>query len=148
MSLEELRELARGIHPAVLEHGLAAALKALATRCAIPTAVSYEAPDRLPEPVELAGYFVVCEALANVDKYARASTAKVRVWRNGRGAVIEIADDGVGGADDARGSGLRGLADRVEALDGRLQVVSPPGKGTIVTAELPCESRSPTLSRS
>jgi len=137
-SLEELRELARGIHPAVLEHGLAAALNALATRSTVPTTVSYEASGRLPDPVELAAYFVTSEALANVTKYARASTATVRVRRNGRGAVIEIADDGVGGADDARGSGLRGLADRVGALDGTLGVVSPRGAGTIVRAEMPC----------
>jgi signal transduction histidine kinase len=101
--------------------------------------VRYDVPDRLPEAVELAAYFVASEALANVAKYAHANHATVRAWRDGRTAVIEVADDGVGGADDARGSGLRGLADRVEALDGRLLVVSPAGAGTVVTAELPCE---------
>jgi signal transduction histidine kinase len=139
-SLAELRELARGIHPAVLEHGLAPALDALATRSTIPTTVSCEAVARLPEPVELAAYFVASEALANVAKYAQATHATVRVWRAGALANIEIADDGVGGADDSRGTGLRGLADRVEALDGRLRVTSPPGRGTVVSAELPCGS--------
>jgi signal transduction histidine kinase len=139
-SLDELRELARGLHPAVLEHGLGPALDALATRSAVATSVSYDAPGRLPEPVELAAYFVACEALTNTAKYAGATAATVRVWRDGRNACIEVSDDGVGGADDALGSGLRGLADRVEALDGRLRVVSPTGVGTIVTAELPCAS--------
>ncbi len=138
-SLEELRELARGIHPAVLNHGLAAALDSLAARSTVPTTVSYDADGRLPEPVELAAYFVASEALANVAKYAHATAATVRVSRTHSGAVIEIADDGVGGADEAGGSGLRGLADRVAALDGRLRVVSPAGAGTTVTAELPCE---------
>ena len=139
-SLAELRELARGIHPAVLEHGLASALGALATRSPVTTTVAYDAQGRLPEPVELAAYFVAAEALANVGKYANATRATVRVWRTAHHAHIEIADDGVGGADDTRGSGLRGLADRVEALDGRLRVTSPPGGGTTVSAELPCGS--------
>jgi signal transduction histidine kinase len=138
-SLAELRELARGIHPAVLNHGLAAALDSLAARSPVPTTVAYETDDALAEPVELAAYFVASEALTNVAKYAQATTASVRVSRQGRNAVIEIADNGVGGADSAGGSGLRGLADRVEALDGRLSVISPPGAGTTVTAELPCE---------
>jgi signal transduction histidine kinase len=85
-------------------------------------------------------YFVASEALTNVAKYARATSVSVRVARSGRGAVVEIADDGVGGADATGGSGLRGLADRIEALDGRLEVVSPPGAGTVVVAELPCAS--------
>ena len=118
---------------AVLEHGLHAALNALATRSAIPATVAYDdAADKLPEAVELAGYFVACEALTNVAKYAGATQAEIRVSRDGPVAVVEVADDGVGGADDARGSGLRGLADRVEALDGRLRVVSPVGAGTVV----------------
>jgi signal transduction histidine kinase len=133
-SLQELRELARGLHPAVLEHGLAAALHALAARSPVPTTVTYEAPAELPETVALAAYFVASEALANVAKYAQATVATVRV---SGAVVIEIADDGVGGADDALGSGLRGLADRVDALDGRLRVASPAGVGTTVTAELP-----------
>jgi signal transduction histidine kinase len=139
-SLAELRELARGIHPAVLDHGLAAALESLAARSPVPATVTYEANGPLPEPVELAAYFVASEALANVAKYAQATTASVRVSRQGRNVVIEIADDGVGGADESRGSGLRGLADRAEALDGRLTVVSAPGAGTTVVAELPCGS--------
>jgi signal transduction histidine kinase len=139
-SLEELRELARGIHPAVLNHGLAAALDSLAARCPVPTTVTYEGDGALSEPVELAAYFVASEALTNVAKYAQATSVRVRFSHTGRRAVIEVADDGVGGADEAGGSGLRGLADRVEALDGRLRVVSPPGAGTIVSAELPCES--------
>jgi signal transduction histidine kinase len=140
MSLAELRELARGIHPAVLNHGLEPALQSLAGQATVPTEVAYAAEGTLPEPVELAAYFVTSEALANVGKYARASHARVRVQREDGALVVEIADDGVGGADAARGSGLRGLADRVEALDGRLQVESPPGAGTVVRAELPCAS--------
>jgi signal transduction histidine kinase len=139
-SLDELRELARGLHPAVLEHGLAAALQGLASRAPIITTVAYEPRGRLPEPVELAAYFVASEALTNVAKYAQATHANVRVWQHDERASIEIADDGVGGADDTRGSGLRGLADRVEALDGRLRVTSPAGHGTTVVAELPCAS--------
>ena len=137
-SLSELRELARGMHPAVLEHGLAAALAALANRSTVATTVSCEVRERLPDPVELTAYFVASEALANVAKYSGASHASVRLWRAGALAKIQIADDGVGGANDARGSGLRGLADRVEALDGRLEVTSPAGAGTTITAELPC----------
>src|SRR4051794_6886360 len=140
LSLEELRELARGIHPAVLNHGLKAALVSLASRASVPTAVSFQSPERLPEQVELAAYFVACEALANVAKYAHASTASVRVSRRNGVAAIEIADDGVGGADETAGTGLQGLADRVAALDGTLRVLSPPGAGTVVTAELPCRS--------
>ena len=140
LSLGELRELARGLHPAVLEHGLAPALESLALRSTVSTTVSYEPTERLPEPVELAAYFVASEALANVAKYAEATSVTMRVWRANGVASIEVADDGVGGADDAAGSGLRGLADRVEALQGRLRVVSPPGAGTTVTAELPCGS--------
>ena len=102
--------------------------------------MSYDVDVRIPQPVQLAAYFVAAEALTNVAKYADASEATVRVWRDNGSALIEIADDGVGGADDARGSGLRGLSDRVEALEGSLRVVSPPGAGTVVTATLPCES--------
>jgi signal transduction histidine kinase len=139
-SLAELRELARGIHPAVLEHGLGAALESLASRSAVATTLSFEPGERLPERVELAAYFVASEALANVAKYAQAGHATIRVWRTGTGATIEIADDGIGGADGARGSGLRGLVDRVEALDGELLLSSPPGAGTTITASLPCAS--------
>jgi signal transduction histidine kinase len=139
-SLSELRELARGLHPAALEHGLAAALDSLATRSAVPTTVAFEPSGRLPERVEFAAYFVASEALTNIAKYSGATAATMRVWADGPLATIQIADDGVGGADEARGSGLRGLADRVEALDGSLRVSSPPGAGTTITAEIPCAS--------
>jgi signal transduction histidine kinase len=139
-SLEELRELARGIHPAVLNHGLKAALESLASRSPVPATVSCPGAERLPEPVELAAFFVACEALANVAKYAQATSASVRVLRRNGVVVVEIADDGVGGADESAGTGLQGLADRVAALDGTLRVLSPPGEGTVVTAELPCGS--------
>src|SRR3954471_10902763 len=139
-SLEDLRELARGLHPSVLNHGLKAALDSLASRSVVPTTVSFNATARLPEPVELAAYFVACEALANVAKYAHATKASVRVSRRHGVAVIEIADDGVGGADETAGTGLQGLADRVAALDGTLRILSPGGAGTVVTADLPCAS--------
>ena len=132
-----MRELARGIHPAALDQGLDVALEALATRSAVPTTVEYADGPRLPQPIEFAAYFVASEALANAAKHARAGVVTVRVRRDGPMAVIEIADDGVGGVDPAAGSGLRGLTDRVEALRGHLTVVSPAGGGTVVRAELP-----------
>jgi signal transduction histidine kinase len=137
-SLQELRELARGIHPATLDHGLASALHSLATRSTVATAVACDAPHDMPRAVELAVYFVACEALANVGKYADATAASMRLSSTTTGVTIEIADNGVGGADAANGSGLHGLADRVAALNGRLLVTSPPGAGTVITAELPC----------
>jgi signal transduction histidine kinase len=136
-SLQELRELARGIHPAVLDHGLEPALESLASRSAVPVGVRYEVTDEPPPAVALAAYFVVSEGLTNVAKYAQARRATVRVRSRAARLFVEVADDGVGGASAERGSGLRGLADRVEALDGRLEVSSPPGAGTILTAELP-----------
>ena len=139
-SLEELRELARGIHPAALDQGLDVALEALARRSEVPTTVLYDPGPALPEPVAFAAYFVASEALANVVKHARASAVTVSLLRTATGAVIEITDDGVGGADPAAGSGLSGLADRVEALNGSLRVSSPLGAGTVITAELPCRS--------
>jgi signal transduction histidine kinase len=139
-ALGELRKLARGIHPVVLtEHGLEAALQALASRSPVPVVVDAEIDSRLLPAQEAALYFVAAEALTNVVKYADASEASVRAWREGELAVVEVADDGVGGADDSKGSGLRGLADRAKALDGRLRVVSPAGTGAVVRAELPCE---------
>jgi len=141
-SLGELRELARGIHPAVLEHGIASALQSLAARSTVPTVVTCDVTERLPQQVELGMYFVACEALANIAKYAQATAAAVSVARTDGGVAIEIADDGVGGADANGGSGLRGLADRVEALGGHLLVTSPAGAGTVVTADLPCGSSS------
>jgi signal transduction histidine kinase len=137
-ALAELRELARGIHPAVLsERGLRAALEALAGRSPVPVELAEVPGDRLPEPVEAAAYFVVAEALTNVVKYAHASEATVSVRRRNGTAVVEVRDDGVGGADPGRGSGLRGLADRVAALDGSLELDSPPGAGTRLRAEIP-----------
>jgi signal transduction histidine kinase len=137
-ALEELRELARGIHPAVLsDRGLKAALEALAGRSPVPVALDGTPPDRLPAPVEAAAYFVVAEALTNVVKYANASQARVSVSRRNGHAIVEVADDGIGGADPGRGSGLRGLADRISALDGTLELSSPEGAGTLLRAEIP-----------
>ena len=137
-ALEELRELARGIHPAVLsERGLAAALEALAGRAPLPVEVDVPA-ERLPERVEAAAYYVISESLANVAKYAEASAVEVSVARRNGRAIVEVADDGRGGADPTRGSGLSGLADRVEALDGVLTVESTSGRGTRIRAEIPC----------
>ena len=126
--------------PRGARQGPRTALQSLAARSPVPAGVSYEAPERLPQPVELAAYFVASEALANVAKYARATAVDVRVRARGARLQIAIADDGVGGASPRDGSGLRELADRVEALGGRLDVVSPPGAGTVVTAELPWRS--------
>jgi signal transduction histidine kinase len=138
-ALEELRELARGIHPAVLtDRGLEAALEALAARSTLPVEIK-GASCELPAQVEAAAYYVVSESLANVAKYAEASAVEVSVARTNGLAVVEVADDGVGGADPLRGSGLRGLADRVASLSGRLNVESPPGSGTRVRAEIPLE---------
>ena len=139
-ALEELRELARGIHPAVLsDRGLDPAVEALANRAPLPVEVKARLGERVAEPVELAAYFVVAEALTNVVKYARANAATVTVGRENGSVVVEVADDGVGGADPELGTGLRGLADRISALGGRLQVDSRAGSGTIVTARIPCE---------
>ena len=136
--LAELRELARGLHPAVLtERGLAPAIAALAARAPVKVTVDADG-GRLPAPVEVAAYFVVSEALTNVAKYAQATEASVAVRRDDGLVTVEVADDGVGGADAARGSGLRGLADRVAALDGTLTVESPMDGGTVVRAEIPC----------
>ena len=122
------------------DHGLEAALGALTERAPVPVDVVRTPGERLPAPVEAAAYFVVSEALTNVAKYAHAEHATVCVERENGHARIVVSDDGIGGADPLRGSGLRGLADRVAALDGRLEVDSPPGRGTTLTAEIPCES--------
>jgi signal transduction histidine kinase len=138
-SLQELREIARGIHPAVVTgHGLAVALEQLVARAAVPIRLRVEVPGRLSEAIEVASYYVVAESLTNVSKYAQASEATVEVSRSKGLLLVEVADDGIGGADTERGSGLRGLADRVEALGGRLRVWSPTGGGTRVQAEIPC----------
>jgi signal transduction histidine kinase len=138
LALEELRELARGIHPAVLtDRGLGPALESLADRAPIPVELGEVPEERLPAPVEAAAFYVVAEALTNVAKYAEASSVQVSIARSNGRAIVEVADDGRGGADPARGSGLRGLVDRVAALDGTLAVESPPGAGTRVRAEIP-----------
>jgi len=140
-SLGELREIARGIHPAVVSgHGLEVALEQLTTRAPVPVRLTVAIDGRLPEPVEVAVYYLVSESLANVAKHASASSATVDVSRTNDQVVVEIVDDGIGGADTERGTGLRGLADRVEALGGRLRVWSPNGGGTRVRAEIPCAS--------
>ena len=139
-SLAELRELARGIHPAALEQGLPGALDALVLRSVVPTRLEVEPGPRWPAPVEFAAYFVVSEALANVAKHAGATEVTVRVRQVGTDAVVEITDNGAGGADPAAGSGLRGLADRVEALGGRFTVADAAACGTVVTAALPVKA--------
>jgi signal transduction histidine kinase len=139
-ALRELRELARGIHPPVLaDRGLEAAISALAHRSVIPVFVTADVPDRPPAAVETAAYFVTAEALTNAAKHAGATRIEVRIVREPKTLVVEIADDGHGGADPA-GSGLTGLRRRVEALDGKLTLVSPSGAGTTLRAELPCAS--------
>jgi PAS domain S-box-containing protein len=138
LALAELRELARGLHPAVLsDRGLRAAVETLAARTPVPVEIAEIPEERLPEPVEAAAYYLIAEALTNVAKYAEASAVRVRVVAGVGSILVEVADDGVGGADPAGGSGLRGLADRVEALGGSLEVASPAGAGTSLRAEIP-----------
>jgi signal transduction histidine kinase len=137
-ALAELRDLARGIHPAILTNrGLAAALDDLAARATVPVEVISAPQERLPEAVEAAAYFVVSECLANTSKHADATLASVRVESDGETVLVEVADDGVGGVERNGGSGLEGLNDRVGALDGRLEITSPPGGGTRVAAHIP-----------
>jgi PAS domain S-box-containing protein len=136
---DDLRELARGLHPAVLtDRGLGPALQLLADRAPIPVELSADIPTPLPGPVEIAAYFVASEALTNVVKHAGAAGAMITVARHDGTAVVEVADDGVGGVETSNGSGLRDLEDRVGALDGRLEVESRPGAGTLVRAAIPC----------
>jgi signal transduction histidine kinase len=136
--LEELRELARGLHPVLLtERGLGAALDALLARAPVPVEIAELPDERLDAPVEAAAYYVVAEAITNVAKYAHASHATVSITHSNGAATVIVSDDGVGGADPAAGSGLRGLAARVEALNGRLHVDSPPERGTRIKAEIP-----------
>jgi signal transduction histidine kinase len=143
-SLEELRELARGLHPAVLsDHGLAVALEGLVARAPIPVELRLELDDRLPATHEVAAFYLVSESLTNVAKYAGASSVSIEIARADGHLIVEVSDDGRGGATTEHGSGLRGLADRVEALDGRLRVWSPEGGGTRVRAEIPCEGERP-----
>jgi signal transduction histidine kinase len=138
-SVGELRDLAHGLHPAVVSgHGLAIALESVASRSPLPTTLTLGDLPRLPEPVEVAAYYVVCESLANAGKHARASSAAVAATVADGWLVVEVSDDGVGGADTATGTGLRGLADRLAALNGHLHVTAPLGRGTRIRAEVPC----------
>jgi signal transduction histidine kinase len=133
----ELRDLARGLHPVALsERGLQSALESLMVGCEVPVTLDV-AVDELPDDVELAAYFIACEALTNARRYADANEVSIRVAREADALLVEIVDDGSGGADPSSGTGLRGLGDRVDALDGRLEVESPPGAGTRVRAHLP-----------
>jgi signal transduction histidine kinase len=140
-ALRELRDLARGIHPAVLDdRGLGAAVEALAARAPLPVEVVSNLPDRrLPDQVEVAAYFVVSEALTNVAKHASAMKASVALTQHDGRLAVEVSDDGAGGADLGRGTGLRGLAERVAAIGGRLEIDSNFGHGTIVRASLPSQ---------
>ncbi len=138
----ELRDLARGLHPVALsERGLRSALESLTVGCEMPVTLDVSA-DELPEHVELAAYFIVSESLTNASKYSGASAVRIRVAPEAEDIVVAIVDDGCGGADSAAGTGLRGLADRIDALGGRLEVDSPPGCGTRVSAFLPLPARA------
>ncbi len=138
-AITELRDLVRGIHPAVLtDRGLDAAVSALVVRCPVPVSLHTELPRRLPAAIEAAAYFVVAEALTNVAKHSRAHSANVRVAERDGVLFVEVLDDGVGGANELHGGGLRGLHERVTAVEGRLRVVSPFGGPTVVSVELPC----------
>ena len=138
-SLQELRDVARGIHPAVLSgHGLEVALESIVACAPVPVRLQVDLAGRLEEPHEVAAYYVVSESLANIGKHAQASSATVEVAQRHGQVVVEIVDNGIGGADTERGTGLRGLADRVEALGGRLRIWTPIGGGTRVRAEIPC----------
>ncbi|NDZ71404.1 sensor histidine kinase [Streptomyces sp. SID10362] len=143
-ALEELRELIHGIHPKVLaDYGLPAAVADAADRSAVPVDVTLELPGRLPQAVEAAAYFVVCEALANIGRHSGATRAAVTGGHRDGRLVLRVRDDGRGGADAAAGSGLTGLADRVSVLDGRLSLSSPPGGPTLLSVEIPCEPCDP-----
>jgi signal transduction histidine kinase len=139
-AIDELRELARGIHPAVLtDRGLGPALEVLADHSHLPVEIATHIPGRLPPTVEAVVYYVAAEGLTNIAKYAQASAATLRLEAHDNNVVLCVGDDGAGGADPGRGTGLRGLSDRVEALGGRLELRSPPGQGTVLTASIPYE---------
>jgi signal transduction histidine kinase len=141
LATDELRELARGIHPAVLtELGLIPALRTLVRRAPLEVGLSYDAEARCAAPVEAAAYFLAAEALTNVVRYAGATRADIHVSMTADTLTLEISDDGAGGADPATGSGLRGMADRLAALDGRMSIDSPPRGGTCVRGVIPCVS--------
>jgi signal transduction histidine kinase len=144
--LDELHEISRGVHPAILsEGGLGPALKSLARRSALPVQLEIGAVKRLPLPLEAAAYYVASEALTNAAKHANASVAAVVLeWHNGIVRLC-VRDDGIGGADPARGSGIVGLSDRVEALGGTFVLTSPPGAGTSMVVQLPTELRQAPL---
>jgi signal transduction histidine kinase len=137
----ELRNLARGVHPAVLtDRGLDAALSALAARSPVPVQLTVELPERPPASVEATAYFIVAEALTNAARYANASSVDVRLRRIGDSLHVEIADNGIGGAELRPDGGLSGLADRASSVEGSLRVTSPVGGPTVISAELPCTS--------
>ncbi|MGK5642874.1 sensor histidine kinase [Streptomyces sp. URMC 126] len=143
LALQELRDLARGIHPAVLtDRGLDAALSSVAGRCTVPVAVHVELDSRPAPAIEGIAYFTVSELLQNVSKHSRARTAEVEVWRAGDRLLLQVRDDGQGGASTAAGSGLAGLAERLGSVDGLFEVESPVGGPTVITAELPWRSRN------
>jgi signal transduction histidine kinase len=136
--LDDLRETSRGIHPAILsEGGLGPALKSLARRSVVPVELNVEVPTRLPERIEVAAYYVLSEALANAAKHARASVVEVAVHTSDGSLHMSVRDDGIGGADSSRGSGLVGLSDRAQALGGTMSISSPPGAGTTLAVVLP-----------
>jgi signal transduction histidine kinase len=138
-ALDELRDLVRGIHPSVLtDRGLQAAVESLAERSPVPVDVDIDLPGRPPEAIESAAYFIIAEALTNVAKHSGAGHTRVRTRQHGGLLVIEVRDDGTGGADPHKGSGLRGLADRVAVHDGTVKLSSPPGGPTIIRVEIPC----------
>jgi signal transduction histidine kinase len=142
VALQELRDLARGIHPAILtDRGLDAALSSVATRCTVPVTVTADLTARPAEAIEGIAYFTVSELLQNVSKHSRARTASVDVWRSEDRLMIQVRDDGQGGADTSSGSGLAGLAERMDSVDGLFVVASPVGGPTVVTAELPWRDR-------
>jgi signal transduction histidine kinase len=144
IALQELRDLARGIHPAILtDRGLDAALSSVATRCTVPVEVTVDLPARPAEAIEGIAYFTVSELLQNVSKHSRASRAWVEVWRSADRLMIQVRDDGRGGADVSAGSGLAGLTERLDSVDGLFVVDSPAGGPTLVTAELPWRDRAP-----
>jgi signal transduction histidine kinase len=139
-ALEEVREISRGLHPAILSHaGLGAAVRSVAARSLVPVELDVEVEGRLPPTVETAAYYAVSEAIANAAKHANASLVEVDVRAADGLLRATVRDDGVGGADPARGTGLTGLRDRVEALGGRLALTSPPGEGTLLAVELPLD---------
>jgi signal transduction histidine kinase len=144
---DELREISHGIHPAILfEGGLKPALSALRRRSAVPVELHLHAERRLPEPVEVATYYVVSEGLTNAAKHAHASVVNVELDAHDAILRLAIRDDGIGGADPGQGSGLLGLRDRIEALGGTLEVTSPAGKGTTLLIEVPLEDHASTVS--